>query len=217
MTKPGKETPVFILQSRKELFIPKVSHLRVTLWGSQVSLTLLSVWVNRYTVHRFCFCRLGEHCNASKASLHRTQVWNPQIKWKITLITAASSAPMHHARQDGWRCSCSLLGKGLNSFFFPYSKWCTYHNGLSLREPCTGQWHPLKQNKNTSISFDNTLLTQHNISRARMLIWQHLFTYRLPLAKDQIHVIHEMNYLASTLRWIPPQLQSDAETFQLVS
>lgn len=118
MTKPGKETPVFILQSRKELFIPKVSHLRVTLWGSQVSLTLLSVWVNRYTVHRFCFCRLGEHCNASKASLHRTQVWNPQIKWKITLITAASSAPMHHARQDGWRCSCSLLGKGLNSFFF---------------------------------------------------------------------------------------------------
>lgn len=29
MTKPGKETLVFIHQSRKELFILKVTHLRV--------------------------------------------------------------------------------------------------------------------------------------------------------------------------------------------
>lgn len=42
-----------------------------------------------------------------------------------------------------------------------------------------------------------------------MLIWQHLFTCRLPLAKDQIHAAHEIHHLESRIQfWVDPSLTS---------
>lgn len=88
-----------IHQGSKELFILKVRHPRVSLHGSQVSLTLLSVWLDCYMVHRFCFFWLENAAMLEKllCTEQRVEFSNQMknyphlLKW-TTLLTGRDGA-----------------------------------------------------------------------------------------------------------------------------
>lgn len=87
---------------------------------------LAAVWVNWYTVHRFCFCWLGGHCNA-RAHWSECGILKSDEKW-----LSYSWRRLFKRIGASWQCSCHLPLQTLYANpSVPGSKWFAHRKQAS--------------------------------------------------------------------------------------